>query len=242
MYFQMKATDNEVAEIHIDGEIVSEKLWDSDVSATDFRDSLKELGPVKTINMSINSPGGSVFDGIAIYNMLKKNPATVNVTVEGLAASIASVIAMAGDTLTMDTGSMLMIHNPFTMAVGNASELREMADTLDQIRESSVNIYHEKTGIDKEAIKSVMDNETWLTADEAITAGWADQKNERPAVMQSISQRYSDMYEHVPEFLNAQEKPDKEQSEGMSMEERKQRAEAIQDYIDSAEAYLKEIK
>lgn len=238
----MKATDNEVAEIHIDGEIVSEKLWDSDVSATDFRDSLKELGPVKTINMSINSPGGSVFDGIAIYNMLKKNPATVNVTVEGLAASIASVIAMAGDTLTMDTGSMLMIHNPFTMAVGNASELREMADTLDQIRESSVNIYHEKTGIDKEAIKSVMDNETWLTADEAITAGWADQKNERPAVMQSISQRYSDMYEHVPEFLNAQEKPDKEQSEGMSMEERKQRAEAIQDYIDSAEAYLKEIK
>lgn len=241
MYFQMKATDNEVAEIHIDGEIVSEKLWDSDVSATDFRDSLKELGPVKTINMSINSPGGSVFDGIAIYNMLKKNPATVNVTVEGLAASIASVIAMAGDTLTMDTGSMLMIHNPFTMAVGNASELREMADTLDQIRESSVEIYHEKTGIDKEAIKSVMDNETWLTADEAITAGWADQKNERPAVMQSISQRYSDMYEHVPEFLNAQEKPDKEQSEGMSMEERKQRAEAIQDYIDSAEAYLKEI-
>lgn len=238
----MKATDNEVAEIHIDGEIVSEKLWDSDVSATDFRDSLKELGPVKTINMSINSPGGSVFDGIAIYNMLKKNPATVNVTVEGLAASIASVIAMAGDTLTMDTGSMLMIHNPFTMAVGNASELREMADTLDQIRESSVDIYHEKTGIDKEAIKSVMDNETWLTADEAITAGWADQKNERPAVMQSISQRYSDMYEHVPEFLNAQEKPDKEQSEGMSMEERKQRAEAIQDYIDSAEAYLKEIK
>lgn len=237
----MKATDNEVAEIHIDGEIVSEKLWDSDVSATDFRDSLKELGPVKTINMSINSPGGSVFDGIAIYNMLKKNPATVNVTVEGLAASIASVIAMAGDTLTMDTGSMLMIHNPFTMAVGNASELREMADTLDQIRESSVEIYHEKTGIDKEAIKSVMDNETWLTADEAITAGWADQKNERPAVMQSISQRYSDMYEHVPEFLNAQEKPDKEQSEGMSMEERKQRAEAIQDYIDSAEAYLKEI-
>lgn len=238
----MKATDNEVAEIHIDGEIVSEKLWDSDVSATDFRDSLKELGPVKTINMSINSPGGSVFDGIAIYNMLKKNPATVNVTVEGLAASIASVIAMAGDTLTMDTGSMLMIHNPFTMAVGNASELREMADTLDQIRESSVDIYHEKTGIDKEAIKSVMDNETWLTADEAITAGWADQKNERPAVMQSISQRYSDMYEHVPEFLNAQENPDKEQSEGMSMEERKQRAEAIQDYIDSAEAYLKEIK
>lgn len=237
----MKATDKEVAEIHIDGEIVSEKLWDSDVSATDFRDSLKELGPVKTINMSINSPGGSVFDGIAIYNMLKKNPATVNVTVEGLAASIASVIAMAGDTLTMDTGSMLMIHNPFTMAVGNASELREMADTLDQIRESSVDIYHEKTGIDKEAIKSVMDNETWLTADEAITAGWADQKNERPAVMQSISQRYSDMYEHVPEFLNAQEKPDKEQSEGMSMEERKQRAEAIQDYIDSAEAYLKEI-
>ena len=237
----MKATDNEVAEIHIDGEIVSEKLWDSDVSATDFRDSLKELGPVKTINMSINSPGGSVFDGIAIYNMLKKNPATVNVTVEGLAASIASVIAMAGDTLTMDTGSMLMIHNPFTMAVGNASELREMADTLDEIRESSVEIYHEKTGIDKEAIKSVMDNETWLTADEAITAGWADQKNERPAVMQSISQRYSDMYEHVPEFLNAQEKPDKEQSEGMSMEERKQRAEAIQDYIDSAEAYLKEI-
>lgn len=204
MYFQMKTTTNDVAEISIDGEIVSEKWWDSETSAVDFRDSLKELGDVKSINLSINSPGGSVFDGIAIYNMLKNHPADVNVTVQGLAGSIASVIAMSGNTLTMNTGAMLMIHNPFTGVVGNATQLREMADTLDQIAESSVDIYNEKTGIDKDAIREVMANETWLTADEAVELGWADQKNESPAVMQSVSDKYSDMWQHAPEFLFTQ--------------------------------------
>ena len=183
MYFQMKA-NNKIAEISIDGEIVSQKWYDEDTSAVDFREKLKELGDVNTINLSINSPGGSVFDGIAIYNMLKQHKATVNITVQGLAASIASVIAMAGDTLTMNTGSMLMIHRPFTLAMGNASALRDMADTLDHVAESSVDIYNEKTGIDKDTIREVMTAETWLTADEAVEAGWADEKANTPMIEQ----------------------------------------------------------
>ena len=124
--------------MYIDGEIVTDEYYDTDTSAAGFRDALKDLGDVKTINLHINSPGGSVFEGIAIYNMLKQNKAHINVYVDGLAASIASVIAMSGDAIFMPSNSMLMIHNPWTMAIGNASELRKQADDLDKITESSI--------------------------------------------------------------------------------------------------------
>lgn len=122
---------NGSAEMYIDGDIVTDEWEDSDTSAAGFRDALKSLGDVKNINLHINSPGGSVFEGIAIYNMLKQNPAHVNVYVDGLAASIASVIAMSGDAIFMPSNAMMMIHNPWTMAVGNAEELRKQADGLD---------------------------------------------------------------------------------------------------------------
>ena len=107
--------------MYIDGEIVTDEWKDSDTSAAGFRDALKSLGDVKEINLHINSPGGSVFEGIAIYNMLKQNKAKVNIYVDALAASIASVIAMSGDTIFMPSNSMMMIHNPYTVAFGNAN-------------------------------------------------------------------------------------------------------------------------
>lgn len=190
-------------EMYIDGEIVTDEYEDSDTSAAGFRDALKSLGDVKKINLHINSPGGSVFEGIAIYNMLKQNSAQINVYVDGLAASIASVIAMSGDTIFMPSNAMLMIHNPWTYAVGNANELRKQADNLDQITKSSVQTYLAKAGdkLDETTLKQLMDDETWLTAQEAYDYGLADEVVEPNKVAASINKRFAERYCHVPKQL-----------------------------------------
>lgn len=191
------------ASMYIDGEIVTDEYYDTDTSAAGFRDALKDLGDVKTINLHINSPGGSVFEGIAIYNMLKQNKAHVNVYVDGLAASIASVIAMSGDAIFMPSNSMLMIHNPWTMAVGNASELRKQADDLDKITESSIQTYLNQAGdkLDEETLRQLMDDETWLTAKEAVDYGLATEVIEANKAAASISKNFAQRYRHVPERL-----------------------------------------
>lgn len=201
-YFQMKATNN-VAQIDIFGDIVSEKWFDEETSATSFRDALKELGDVSTINLSINSGGGSVFDGIAIYNMLKSHKATVNVYVEGLAASIASVIAMAGDTITMRSGSMMMLHMPWTLSQGNAEEMRRTADTLGKTGDSIVDIYSERTGISPDNIRNIMNDETWLSAEEAVEQGWATKLDKKEAVMNSVPKEILGRFSNVPKNVLA---------------------------------------
>ncbi len=201
-YFQMKATNN-VAQIDIFGDIVSEKWFDEETSATSFRDALKELGDVSTINLSINSGGGSVFDGIAIYNMLKSHKATVNVYVEGLAASIASVIAMAGDTITMRSGSMMMVHMPWTLSQGNAEEMRKTADTLEKTGDSIVDIYSERTGIPSDDIRNIMNEETWLSAEEAVEQGWATKLDQKEAVMNSVPKEILGRFSNVPKNVLA---------------------------------------
>ncbi|MCT4420307.1 Clp protease ClpP [Leuconostoc falkenbergense] len=201
-YFQMKATNN-VAQIDIFGDIVSEKWFDEETSATSFRDALKELGDVSTINLSINSGGGSVFDGIAIYNMLKSHKATVNVYIEGLAASIASVIAMAGDTITMRSGSMMMVHMPWTLSQGNAEEMRKTADTLEKTGDSIVDIYSERTGIASDDIRNIMNDETWLSAEEAVEQGWATKLDQKEAVMNSVPKEILGRFSNVPKNVLA---------------------------------------
>lgn len=201
-YFQMKATNN-VAQIDIFGDIVSEKWFDEETSATSFRDALKELGDVSTINLSINSGGGSVFDGIAIYNMLKSHKATVNVYIEGLAASIASVIAMAGDTITMRSGSMMMVHMPWTLSQGNAEEMRKTADTLEKTGDSIVDIYSERTGISSDEIRNIMNEETWLSAEEAVEQGWATKLDKKEAVMNSVPKEILGRFSNVPKNVLA---------------------------------------
>lgn len=198
----MKATNN-VAQIDIFGDIVSEKWFDEETSATSFRDALKELGDVSTINLSINSGGGSVFDGIAIYNMLKSHKATVNVYVEGLAASIASVIAMAGDTITMRSGSMMMVHMPWTLSQGNAEEMRKTADTLEKTGDSIVDIYSERTGIPSDDIRNIMNDETWLSAEEAVEQGWATKLDKKEAVMNSVPKEILGRFSNVPKNVLA---------------------------------------
>lgn len=187
----------------IDGEIVTDEYEDSDTSAAGFRDALKSLGDVKTINLHVNSPGGSVFEGITIYNMLKQSNAHINVYVDGLAASIASVIAMSGDAIFMPSNAMMMIHNPWTMAMGNAQELRKQADDLDKITQSSVQIYLDKAGdkLDKDTLKSLMDDETWLTAQEAVDYGLADEVMEANQAAACVSPNVAKMFHNVPEQL-----------------------------------------
>lgn len=204
-------------EMYIYGEIVTDEWEDSDTSAAGFRDALKSLGDVKSINLHINSPGGSVFEGITIYNMLKQNSAHINVYVDGLAASIASVIAMSGDTIFMPANAMMMIHNPWTIVSGNANDLRKQADALDQITKSSVQTYLAKAGdkLDEQTLTQLMDDETWLTAQEAVDYGLADEVMEANQAAASISKRFIERYSHVPEQLikQAEHKADEAKTE-----------------------------
>lgn len=201
---------NTTPEMYIDGEIVTDEYEDTDTSAAGFRNALKSLGDVKNINLHINSPGGSVFEGIAIYNMLKQNSAHINVYIDGLAASIASVIAMSGDAIFMPSNSMMMVHNPWVMAIGNANELRKQADDLDQITKSSVQTYLAKAGnkLDEKTLMQLMDDETWLTAQEAVDYGLADEVMEPNKAVASINKQFVSRYRHVPEQLIKQAEHD----------------------------------
>ena len=134
-WYEFKALENGATEIYVYDEI---GFWG--ITAKDFARDLKELDPKGEINLRINSPGGSVTDGIAIYNLLKNHKAKVNTFVDGLAASMASVIAMAGDTITMPENALMMIHNPWGGAMGDADELRKTADVLDKMKTALVNV------------------------------------------------------------------------------------------------------
>jgi ATP-dependent protease ClpP protease subunit len=165
---QAKA-DQKTADISIYDEI---GYWG--VTAKQFIGDLKALDAT-TIKLAINSPGGAVFDALAIYNALRQHPAAVEVTIMGVAASAASVIAMAGDTIVMPENAFMMIHNPLNLAYGNADDLREMADVLDKIGASLIGIYAKRTGMPEDEIKALLDAETWLNAEEAVLKGFADE-------------------------------------------------------------------
>ena len=165
---QAKA-DQKTADISIYDEI---GYWG--VTAKQFIGDLKALDAT-TIKLAINSPGGAVFDALAIYNALRQHPAAVEVTIMGVAASAASVIAMAGDTIVMPENAFMMIHNPLNLAYGNADDLREMADVLDKIGASLIGIYAKRTGMPEDEIKTLLDAETWLNAEEAVLKGFADE-------------------------------------------------------------------
>lgn len=146
------------------------------VTATAIAAELKESEG--DILVRINSPGGDVFDGAAIYNLLRgyKNGA-VDIVVDGLAASAASVIAMAGRSVTMAHNSLMMIHNPWTFALGDSSEMVKTAERLDKVKDTIIATYQSRSSLDKDVISQLMDEETWLDADGAIANGLADSKD-----------------------------------------------------------------
>lgn len=169
-WYQIKALANGNTEIYVYDEI---GYWG--VTAKDFARDLKEVGKGAAIDLHINSPGGSVTDGIAIYNLLKNHQNSVNIIIDGIAASMASVIAMAGDTITMPENALMMIHNPWGGAMGDADEMRKTADVLDKMKTALISAYASKTGLGDEEISAMMDAETWMTGAEAAELGFADQ-------------------------------------------------------------------
>ena len=162
-------------DIYLYGDIY-DSWWDEDSnSAAKLKDKLLEFGNITEINLHINSLGGDVIEGIAMFNLLKQHQATVNVYIDGFACSIASVIAMAGDKVYMPKNAMMMIHNCWTYTEGNAKELRKTADDLDKIMQSSIESYMSKINISEDELRELLDNETWLTAQECFDMGFADE-------------------------------------------------------------------
>lgn len=228
----------------IDGEIVDEEFEDTDVSASGFRDALNHLGDIKELNLHINSPGGSVFQGIAIYNMLKESKAKVNIYVDGVAASIASVIAMAGDSIFMSSNSMMMIHNPYTYMVGNANELRKAADFMDKLTDASKQAYLDKAGdkLTNDKIQEIMDDETWLSAQEAVDLGLADEILAPVQVAASINNPFAKQFKHMPsELLESAKKVQAKKANEQNWREKLQNE--LNDFDDEAlDSELKELK
>ena len=163
-------------EIYIYGEIVSEKWFESDVSPAEVQDALALLQGVDRIDIYINSPGGNVFDGMAIHSMIKRTEAKTVAHIDGVAASIASVIAIAADEVRIPKGAWFMIHKPMIAGfwVANADDMRKEADVLDKLEEGLLATYSEKRGTSKEEIKALIDEETWMTGEEAVAFGFAD--------------------------------------------------------------------
>lgn len=230
-YFQMKKKAQNKGEIYIYGDIVSTKWDDSDVTAIDFKKELDSLGDVKEIDVHINSAGGNVFEGHVIYNMLKTHKAKINVYVDALAASIASVIAMSGDTIFMHKNSFLMIHNSWIMTVGNSRELRETADLLDKTDASSNHAYLDKaTNISEEELKQLLEAETWLTADEALEKGFVDEILGANQTAASISKESAQRFKTVPDDIKQDIDNDQEKNKNgfISKEEQEYRDKVIQ--------------
>lgn len=173
---RIKQSTKGIAEIYLYGDVESDSWWsDSETSAKSFKDRLEELKDITQINLHINSLGGDVIEGIAIFNLLKQHPAKINVYVDGFACSIASVIAMAGDTIYMPRNTMMMIHNCWSWVSGNAKEMRKTADDLDKIMETSIESYLSKISIERDELIELLDAETWLTAEECYEKGFADE-------------------------------------------------------------------
>jgi ATP-dependent Clp protease protease subunit len=147
--------------------------WVGGITAKDFAKTLEECSGVEALDIYINSPGGSVFDGLAIYNMLARVKAQKVVHIDGIAASIASVIAMAGDEIRIADNAMVMIHDAWGMAIGTADDMRKYADSLDKTCDSILSTYVSRTKGKSEDIRKMMADETWMNASEALAAGFA---------------------------------------------------------------------
>lgn len=170
-FYQLDQTDKK-ADLYIFGEISSYPWKEKDRDAYGVVKELQDLD-VEEINVHINSSGGSVSEGLAIYNVLKNHSAKVTTICDGFACSAASVVFMAGDERVMNESSLLMIHNAWTYGYGNANELRKQAEDLDKITQASVNAYVRNAVISEEEIKKMMDEETWISAEDAKTFGFA---------------------------------------------------------------------
>lgn len=159
--------------LRLEGAIAEESWFDDEVTPAAFKAELTSgSGP---ITVWINSPGGDCVAAAQIYNMLMDYPADVTVRIDGIAASAASVIAMAGTKVQMSPVSVMMIHNPLTVAMGDSDEMRRAIQLLDEVKESIINAYEIKTGLSRAKLSHLMDGETWMNAKKALELGFCDE-------------------------------------------------------------------
>lgn len=170
-FYSLYSSEKE-ADLYIFGDITTWPWDEKDRDAYGIVKELQELD-VETIKVHINSYGGDVSEGLAIYNTLKNSKAEIVTICDGFACSVASVIFMAGDVRIVNEASLLMIHNPWTRASGNADDFRKQAEDLDKIAQASVNAYMSKVNINEEELKQLLNDETWLTAQECVDMGFA---------------------------------------------------------------------
>lgn len=170
--YYLLAQSEQTADIIIYGDITSWPWYEDDVSSYTLAKELEALD-VDTINVYINSYGGEVAEGLAIYNTLKRHKAKVRTIIDGFACSIASVIFMAGDERVMGDASLLMVHNAWTYGSGNAEEFRKQADDLDTITQASINAYLSGVTISEDELKQLLDDETWILPEDAVAWGFA---------------------------------------------------------------------
>ena len=165
-------TESEPRNLFLYGSIAEESWWEDDVTPQMFRDEL--FADEGDIVLWINSPGGDCVAASQIYTMLMEYKGHVTVKIDGIAASAASVIAMAGSEVLMAPTAVMMIHNPLTIAIGDSAEMQKAIDLLDEVKESIINAYEIKTGLSRAKISHLMDAETWMSANTAIEKGFAD--------------------------------------------------------------------
>lgn len=179
---------------------IGENWWGDGFTAKKFADELKALGSIDEIDLRINSYGGDVFDGLAIHRQLIDHGAEITTHVDGIAASIASVIAMAGKTINISESGFLMIHDAWTIAIGNADELRSVADRVDATSAAIAEVYAARSGKSEAQIRDYMKAETWFNGKEAVAAGLADNVAENVKVAARARPDWA-KFAHMPKAL-----------------------------------------
>ncbi|MEK5173228.1 head maturation protease, ClpP-related [Heyndrickxia sp. FSL W8-0496] len=206
-FFQMKASaDNKTADIFIYGEI-TKYAWEEygEVSSITFKNELDSLGDgIETINLYINSPGGSVFEAMAIIAMLQRHPADIISHIDGVAASCASVLPMISKRIIMPANALMMIHHAMTGAYGNAKQLRKEADDVERISKAMCQHYLDRAGdkMSEEKLYEMLEEDTWLTAEQCLELGLCDEVIEaNQAVAYAFDEKWAKQYRNVPKQL-----------------------------------------
>lgn len=224
-FMNISNVQNGSADMHLYGDIVSnefQKWEDTDITPEDMQKFLSAVADVEKLNVYINSAGGSVFAGMAIHAMLKRHKAEITVHIDGVAASIAGVIAMAGDRIVMASNAYIMLHKPMISAFGNANDFRKAIEDLDAIEEGIMNAYQPKLkeGVDIETVRSLVDAETWLSGSKA--AEYFNVELTDANEMAACASEFFNEYESIPEGIKidtGQNEPSDDEAKRLAEEE-----------------------
>ena len=207
----VKNEEEKTAELILYGSIGSDEYWD-DISDKVFKQDIENLGDVENITLHINSPGGSVFSAVAIANTLKNHKAKITANIDGLAASAATIVTSACDTVKMPKNALFMVHNPITFAYGNNQDMQKTLEMLNKVKNSIIETYLNKAKTDKETLSELMDNETWMSAEEAKEYGFVDEILDENVEKEVVENKLiiNDMAFDISRFKNFKEKKNRE--------------------------------